>query len=149
MCRFSGRVSFHCQNLFSSMCCSFNSLCVKFVVHEEHNVVLFQPSEKDPPQKPMTALNKPAKRPSLLPLTHRAPLNQLLSRAAGTYPAVPLPMNLSPCSAHLRQPRAGFGLRIAPRTQQCCRAPSAARSGERAQLRAPGSGRAQSPIVVY
>lgn len=96
MCCFSGSVSFHCQNVFFSMCSSFNSLCVKFVVHEEHNVVLFQPSEKEPPQKPMTALNKPAKRPSLLPLTRQTPLKQLLSRAAVTYRVILLPMNLLP-----------------------------------------------------
>lgn len=123
------------------MRCSFNSLCVKFVVHEEHNVVLFQPSEKDPPQKPMTALNKPAKRPSLLPLTYQTPLKQLLSKAAVTDPIILLPVSPS-CS---RQPRAGSWPRLTHRTP-----PNAAearllhtRSSERGQLRAPHQRQAQ------
>lgn len=143
MCCFSGRVSSPWQNLFFTMRCSFNSLCVKFVVHEEHNV-FFQPTEKDPPQKPMTALNKPAKRPSLLPLTYQTPLKQLLSRAAVAYPVILLPVNLSGS----RQPRAGSWPRLTHRT------PSNAaearllhtRSSERGQLRAPHQRQAQ---LVY
>lgn len=76
---------------FSGPCCSFYSRCVKFVVQEEHNVVLFQPSAKDPPQKPMTALPKPAKRPSLLPLTAKHLLNSFLPRAVVRYLLTPVP----------------------------------------------------------
>lgn len=137
MCCVSGRVSFHCQNLLFSLCCSFNSLCVKFVVHEEHNVVLFQPSEKDPPQKPMTALNKPAKRPSLLPLTHQTPLKQLLSRAAVTYLVTLLPVNLSPsCARHQGRILAAHHT---PDTPGMLLNPSAPGSSQRRDLRAPRS----------
>lgn len=143
------RDSFHCQPPpffpLSGPCCSFYSQCVKFVVQEEHNVVLFQPSAKDPPQKPMTALHKAAKRPSLLPLTSKHLLNSFLSRAVVRSLLIPVPTQPL-LDVPRSRPAAGRRARIGHPWNTEARLLRAAASAAAAPL--PSSGSRDSSIVV-
>lgn len=113
MCFISVRVTFHCQILYFGLCSSINSWCVKFVLHEEHNVALqhFSPQSRILPKTndcTEQACQTPVSPPSDTPNTFQTAfcLGQLSDISSycsprTCYPTSGRPGRVCGCRAHI------------------------------------------------